>query len=132
MPWDPDRYHQFQEERAAPFVDLLALVTRRENLRVVDLGCGTGELTARLADALPGADVVGLDRSPEMLSRAEPLTRPGLRFELGDIQTVSGRWDLIFSNAALQWVEDHDALIPHLLTCLRPGRSCCKWMQTAT
>jgi trans-aconitate 2-methyltransferase len=121
MPWDPDRYHQFQEERAAPFVDLLGLVVRRSTMRVIDLGCGTGELTARLADALPDADVVGLDRSPEMLGRAAPLARPGLHFELGDIETFAGQWDLIFSNAALQWVADHKTLIPRLLASLRPG-----------
>jgi len=55
MPWDPECYHRFQAERAAPFEDLLALVTRRPGLQVVDLGCGTGELTRRLADALRAA-----------------------------------------------------------------------------
>jgi trans-aconitate 2-methyltransferase len=128
VPWDPDRYHQFEKERSAPFFDLLALVERRPALSVIDLGCGTGELTARLADALPGADVTGLDRSPEMLARAQPLARPGLHFEQGDISdiardiaTMRGQWDLIFSNAALQWVEDHNVLIPRLLASVRPG-----------
>src|SRR5579871_2079086 len=79
MPWNPERYHQFQRERAAPFEDALALVQRREGLSVIDLGCGTGELTRRLADALPGSDVLGIDSSPEMLAKAKPLERPGLR-----------------------------------------------------
>ena len=90
-------------------------------MQVVDLGCGTGELTRRLGDALPGSDVLGLDRSPEMLARAASQARPGLRFELGNIEDAGGDWDLIFSHAALQWVEGHATLIPRLLSRLRPG-----------
>jgi trans-aconitate 2-methyltransferase len=121
MPWDPDRYHQFERERAAPFEDLLALIRPRPAMHVVDLGCGTGELTRRLAGALPGSDVLGLDRSPEMLARAAGHARPSLRFESGAIEDAGGSWDLIFSHAALQWVEDHSTLIPRLLSLLRPG-----------
>lgn len=121
MPWDPNTYHKFQAERAAPFVDLLALVRVRPGRRVVDLGCGTGELTRRLADALPDSDVIGLDSSPQMLARAAEHARPGLRFIEGTIETAGGEWDLIFSHAALHWVPDHAALIPRLLALLRPG-----------
>ena len=121
MPWNPDTYHKFQAERAAPFEDLLGLVRVRPGLRVVDLGCGTGELTRRLADALPDSDVTGLDSSPEMLARAAEYARPGLRFVQGTIEDAGGEWDLIFSHAALQWVPDHAALIPRLLALLRPG-----------
>ncbi|HEU5369188.1 MAG TPA: methyltransferase domain-containing protein [Ktedonobacterales bacterium] len=126
MPWNPERYRQFQQERSAPFDDLLRLVKRHEGLRVIDLGCGTGELTRRLADALPGGDVVGLDSSPEMLAKATTQARPGVRFELGTIEAVAGtpdagEWDLIFSNAALHWVDNHQALISRLFALLRPG-----------
>src|SRR2546427_1145903 len=125
MPWDPDRYHKFQSERSAPFVDLLGLVKVREGLEVVDLGCGTGELTKKLADALPGSDVTGIDNSPQMLLRAEAesgaRTRPGLRFQLASIESLDGEWDLIFSHAALHWVEDHNSLLPRLFRMLRPG-----------
>ena len=121
MPWDPDRYEQFSRERYAPFEDLIKLVQVREGLRVIDLGCGTGELTRRLADALPESDVVGVDSSPEMLSRAQEQARPGLRFEPGTIESVAGEWDLIFSTAAIQWAEDHPALVPRLFGLLRPG-----------
>lgn len=121
MPWDPTIYHKFQAERATPFVDLLGLVQVRPDLRVVDLGCGTGELTRRLTEALPGSEVIGLDSSPQMLARAAAHARPGLRFVEGTIETVGGDWDLIFTHAALQWVPDHAALIPRLLALLRPG-----------
>ncbi len=121
MPWDPKRYLQFQSQRAAPFEDLIALVKIRPNLCVIDLGCGTGELTARLAEALPGSDVVGLDSSAQMLEKARPLRRPGLHFEQGDIETLAGEWDLIFTHAALQWVDDHPTLMPRLFSMVRPG-----------
>jgi trans-aconitate 2-methyltransferase len=121
MPWNPEQYHRFQRERFAPFADLLQLVDARPGLRAIDLGCGTGELTRRLADALPGSDVLGIDSSPEMLARAEGQARPGLRFELANLRDLAGGWDLIFSHAVLQWVEDHAALIPMLLGRLNPG-----------
>ena len=121
MPWNPDKYHQFQAQRSAPFDDLLKLVRVRPNLKVIDLGCGTGELTRRLADALPESDVIGLDSSPEMLKRAQEYARPGLRFERGDQAALSETWDLIFSNAALQWSENHRELILNLFSHLAPG-----------
>ena len=121
MTWNPDTYHKFQAERAAPFTDLLGLVKVRSRLRVVDLGCGTGELTARLAEYLPDSFVIGIDNSPQMLERAQQYERPNLRFELASIEELDDEWDLIFSHAAIHWVEDHETLIPRLLSHLRPG-----------
>lgn len=121
MPWNPDQYHKFQSERAAPFYDLLALVDVRENLKVVDLGCGPGELTRQLADRLPQSAVTGLDSSPEMLEKAASFARVGLVFQLGDQTRLDGAWDVIFSNAALQWSENHAELIPSLFSRLKPG-----------
>jgi trans-aconitate 2-methyltransferase len=121
MPWNPDAYHKFQQERAAPFTDLLALVTVRPGLNVVDLGCGTGELTRKLADHLPDSRVVGIDNSPQMLDRAAQYARPGLTFELASIEDLSGNYDLIFTHAAIHWVPDHPTLIPRLLSHLTPG-----------
>lgn len=120
MPWNPDVYHKFQSERSAPFRDLMQMVAIRQGLRVIDLGCGTGELTRKLADSLPGSDVVGVDNSPEMLGRAQEQARSGLRFELVSVEEISGKWDLIFSHATLQWVEDHHTLIPRLFSMLQP------------
>ncbi len=121
MPWDPKQYHKFQAQRSAPFYDLLALVEKRPHLRVVDLGCGTGELTRQLADALPDSDVIGLDSSLQMLEKAAAFAGPALRFEQGDQARLTGEWDLIFSNAALQWSENHAELIPRLYRGLTPG-----------
>jgi trans-aconitate 2-methyltransferase len=121
MPWDPDRYHQFSKERSAPFDDLCALIQVRAGMRVIDLGCGSGELTLQLAERLPASQVLGIDSSPEMLERARPLERPGLRFAYGRIEAATGKWDLVFSNAAIQWVNDHPILIPRLLALLDHG-----------
>ncbi len=121
MSWDPELYHKFQAERFAPFEDLLNLVVAGEGLRVIDLGCGTGELTCMLADRLPGSDVLGIDSSPEMLEQAKAKERPGLRFELRAIEDIAGEWDLVFSNAAIQWVGNHNQLIPKLFSAVSPG-----------
>ena len=123
MPWNPDLYHKFQAQRSAPFYDLLTLVDVRANLKVIDLGCGTGNLTRELADKLPNSHVTGLDSSSQMLAaaRAASLSTPNLVFEQGDQSTLTGEWDLIFSNAALQWSENHTELIPHLFDILNPG-----------
>jgi trans-aconitate 2-methyltransferase len=121
MPWNPEKYHQFQPERSAPFDELLELVDKRQNLKVVDLGCGTGELTRRLADYLPESDVLGLDSSLQMLERSKEYIRPGLRFAHGNQAKLGGEWDLIFSNAALHWSENHEELIPYLFNHLSPG-----------
>ena len=90
-------------------------------MSIVDLGCGTGELTAELSEILPDSEVLGIDSSAEMLEKAARWTHPGLNFELKKIEDVDGRWDLIFSNAALHWVADHNSLIPRLLSLLNPG-----------
>jgi trans-aconitate 2-methyltransferase len=120
--WDPERYGRFAAERAQPFHDLLALVRPVPGGRVVDLGCGAGELTVRLHRRLEAGETLGLDSSPAMLARAEGLTRAGLRFELGDIAGFSaGGWDVIFSNAALHWLPDHQDLFGRLADLLDPG-----------
>jgi trans-aconitate 2-methyltransferase len=124
VPWNPEQYHKFQAARSAPFDDLAALVNVREGLRAVDLGCGTGELTRKLADRLSDCDMLGLDNSPEMLDRAGQHAGDGLRFEFGTVEDFAaspGEWDLIFSNAALHWIPDHRALMPALMAKVRPG-----------
>jgi len=121
MPWDPGQYNKFQAERFAPFEDLFSLIRVREGMSVVDLGCGTGELTRRLADRLPGSSVVGIDSSLEMLEKAKEQARPWLTFAAGEIEKIDGRWDLVFSHAAIQWVDNHEKLIPRLMSLLTPG-----------
>ena len=123
--WNPTQYRKFGAERARPFDDLLALVEPVPGGRAVDLGCGTGELTARLHEHLGAAETLGLDSSAAMLDKARPLEGGGLRFEQGDIAAFNGGadggYDVIFSNAALHWIPHHPALLARLRAALRPG-----------
>ncbi|HEY4410238.1 MAG TPA: methyltransferase domain-containing protein [Acidimicrobiia bacterium] len=121
--WNPTQYGKFGAERARPFDDLLALVDPVPGGCVVDLGCGTGELTARLHEHLGAADTLGVDSSAAMLEKARPLEGDGLRFERGDIAAFAaeGDFDVVFSNAALHWIPDHPALLARLRHALRPG-----------
>ena len=120
--WDPAQYQRFAAERAEPFYDLLALVRPVPGGRVVDLGCGGGELTAELHRRLQAAETLGLDRSPAMLERAAAVAGDGLRFELGDIAGFAGGgWHVIFSNAALHWLPDQEGLLGRLVAGLAPG-----------
>ena len=121
MSWDPEQYHKFKQERLAPFNDLFALINVRSGLSVLDLGCGTGELSLALAEKLPESLVTGMDSSPEMLQKAAERCADRVSFTLGTVESVTGTWDLLFSHAVLHWVEDHHSLIPHLWTLLKPG-----------
>jgi trans-aconitate 2-methyltransferase len=124
MPWSPDTYNKFKAERYAPFFDLLALIHVKSDLTIIDLGCGTGELTGKLADALPGSTVLGIDSSDEMLEEAEDFIKENVTFRKSTIEDVvqSGiQWDLVFSNAAIQWVENHEELLPNIIKSVKIG-----------
>ena len=118
--WNPEQYGRFQSERVQPFFDLLALVRPEAALRVVDLGCGTGELTRELHRHLGAAETTGIDNSPAMLARAAAVAGDGLHFRQGDIADFPGTetYDLIFSNAALHWVSAHESLLRRLTGAL--------------
>ena len=121
--WDPGQYAKFLRERSAPFFDLLDLVEPRPGMRVVDLGCGTGELTRQLHERLGARETLGLDRSPKMLEKSGAFAAPGLRFAEGAVEsfTPDAPLDLVFSNAALHFVEGHEALLARLASFLAPG-----------
>ena len=121
--WDPERYERFAAERRRPFLDLLALVSPIPGGRAVDLGCGTGELTRELHRRTAAAETLGIDSSAAMLAKSEPHAGGGVRFERGDIATFAppDPFDLVFSNAALHWVPDHEALLERLTRAVAPG-----------
>lgn len=124
MPWNPEQYNRFKAERFAPFDDLMGLVRLRPGLEVIDLGCGTGELTLRLAEALPGSVVTGIDASRDMLRETRHFTHERLSFRQQTIEEAlveKKQYDLVFSNAALQWVSGHRELMPRLRALLKPG-----------
>src|ERR1700692_4053978 len=97
--WDPSQYDRFRQERRQPFHDLLAMVRPVVGGRVVDLGCGTGELTRMLHVASGAADTLGVDASAAMLAGTATLEGHGLHFSLGDIETWEGAgYEVVFAN----------------------------------
>lgn len=122
MPWDPVQYLAFESERSRPALDLLARVPIEAPDRVADLGCGAGNVTRLLRVRWPGADILGVDQSPEMLALAAR-TAEGVSWQQADLATWTpdAPVDVIFSNAALHWVDGHATLLPRLLGCLAPG-----------
>jgi len=122
MAWDPSQYLKFAGERVRPALDLLARVPAAAPRSVVDLGCGAGNLTPMLLERWPQARLTGVDSSPQMLAKARA-DHPGVEFVQADVS----RWrptqplDVLYSNATLQWIPDHDALIADLLEALAPG-----------
>ena len=119
---DPAQYARFSDQRSRPFFELLQRVPQGDFRRIVELGCGSGELTVSLAERWPEAQVLGLDNSAQMLDKAWQHQIPGrLEFRNGDITDYDEPADLIFTNAALQWLDNHQMLFPHLTRLLNPG-----------
>jgi trans-aconitate 2-methyltransferase len=121
--WDPSRYLRYADERSRPFVELVARV-EGEPRTIVDVGCGPGHLTSVLRSRWPGASVLGVDSSAEMIERARADgDDPKVAYLLADVATwePSEPVDLIVSNALFQWVPDQLAVIERLATHVAPG-----------
>lgn len=120
--WDADLYLRFANERTQPAIDLLARVALAAPARVIDLGCGPGNSTALLRARWPAAAVAGLDSSPQMIAAAGK-DYPDGEWVLGDIRAWAADppYDLVFSNATLQWLPDHATLYPRLFAQVVPG-----------
>ena len=121
--WDPQQYSRFGDERSRPFFELVGRIGAYDAQTVVDLGCGSGNLTATLADRFIGAQIIGIDNDPAMLRAAAAHTGDRVCFEPGDIATWEPDQpvDVLISNAALQWDLDHLARLPALLQHVSPG-----------
>jgi len=120
--WDAALYLQFAAERAQPALDLIARINLAQPRRVIDLGCGPGNSTTMLRHRWPDADISGLDNSPAMIAAATQSFPTG-KWLLADAATWTAdiACDLVFSNAALQWLPDHATLLPHLLAQVASG-----------
>lgn len=124
MPWNPELYNQFKDIRYKPFYDLLGLLKEYDPKTIIDLGCGTGEQTAILTRHFKEASVLGIDSSATMLAQARAYNLSRLSFRQIGIEEIlaSGQqWDLVFSNAALQWVDGHEKLFKQLVSVVKPG-----------
>ena len=122
MTWDPEQYLKFVDARSRPALDLLARLAGESPRSIVDLGCGAGNITRLLAERWPAAQVVGIDGDPAMLAKAAA-TASGIVWQQAEIADwhAAGAPDLIFSNAALHWLGDHQQLLPSLIGQLAPG-----------
>ena len=120
--WNPGQYMKFGGHRLRPAIDLLARIDSERPETVFDLGCGPGNATRLLAERWPQARITGVDNSAAMLAQAaEDL--PGLQWVEADLNgwTPDRRGDVVFSNAALHWLDDHELLFPRLMENLNPG-----------
>jgi len=122
MSWDPSQYLKFADQRRRPAIDLLARIAAESPKRVYDLGCGAGNVTRLLAERWPAARVTGVDSSAAMLDKARG-EAPGIDWVQADLATwrPDAPPDLIYSNAALHWLDDHRTLFPALFKSLAPG-----------
>lgn len=124
MAWNPEVYDQFKKERSQPFYDLVALTEKKPGLSILDLGCGTGELTATLQQSFQNAQILGIDSSAEMLRKTANLENSGLKFMQRNIEEQLQQeetFDLIISNAAIQWCGNHDELFPKIIRKINSG-----------
>lgn len=124
MPWNPDVYNQFKSIRYKPFFDLMGLISDENLQTAVDIGCGTGEQTKILSEKFENAEFIGIDNSPEMLNKSKEFSDSRVSFEnksVDDFINEGKTYDLIFSNAALQWAKNHLELFPKLLALVNDG-----------
>jgi trans-aconitate 2-methyltransferase len=120
--WDADLYLRFADERTRPSVDLTARIEISDPGTIIDLGCGPGNSTGVLRQRWPKARITGLDNSPEMIASASK-SYPDQEWVIGDIATWKAPvpFDVVFSNAALQWVPGHAVLFPKLFSQVASG-----------
>ncbi len=120
--WDPAQYNRFADEREQPFWDLAGLLEPVDAPVLVDLGCGDGRLTAALHRTLHASSTLGLDSSPAMIEAAAGHADAGVTFERQDVSSWEepGRYDVVFSNAALHWLPDHPAVLARWAGSLTP------------
>lgn len=112
--WNSELYLKFREQRTQPALDLAARLKRSSPKTIADIGCGPGNSTSVLKSAFPNADIVGIDSSPNMIEKAKS-EHPDISFRICDAYLLEGKYDLLFSNACLQWIPDHYKLIPALM-----------------
>ncbi len=121
MTWSAAQYLKFEEERTRPVWDLLARAPVADARRAADIGCGPGNSTEVLRARYPRAEIVGIDSSADMIEAARK-RMPDTAFEVADIESWGGAgFDVILANAVIQWIPDHEALLPRLMEKLRLG-----------
>lgn len=122
--WNSEQYLKFEKERTQPSIDLVARIETVAPKKIIDIGCGPGNSTQALKKRYPEAQVIGVDNSEEMLIQAR-LDYPEIEFLLVDVNQdiafLGNDYDIVFSNACIQWVPDHPKLLTKLMKLLRSG-----------
>jgi trans-aconitate 2-methyltransferase len=122
MTWSAAQYLKFENERTRPVRDLVQRIPLARVETAADIGCGPGNSTEVLRERYPSARILGLDSSPGMIQAARERL-PDIRFEVTDIRQWRPKdpLDVILANAVLQWIPDHETLLPALIARLKPG-----------
>lgn len=122
--WDSAKYLKFGDERTQPAIDLVNRINFQNPKKILDIGCGPGNSSAVLAQRYPDADVLGIDNSPAMIEAAR-VQHPGIRFmqcdASRDLHLLDRNFDIVFSNACIQWIPDHHTLLKNMMYLLKPG-----------
>ena len=120
--WNPQSYLKFSDERTLPSADLAARIKIDRPAGIIDIGCGPGNSTRILKERWPGASITGLDNSPSMIERAKK-EYPVMKWVLADAARIRPdvKYDIVFSNAAIQWIPDHERLIPVFFEMVKKG-----------
>lgn len=112
--WNSSLYLKFKKERTQPAIDLANRIRTYHPRKIADIGCGPGNSTEVLKSVFPDSEIHGIDNSQDMIKKARQ-EHPGLTFRLCDLNDIQSGYDLLFSNACLQWLPDHTSLLPKLM-----------------
>ncbi len=122
--WNSAQYLKFKNERTQPSVDLVKRIAIEHPKRIIDIGCGPGNSTAVLKQYYPDAYILGVDFSPNMIEKAKS-DYPDMDFMLFDAEKdfhkLNGKFDIVFSNACIQWIPNHKKLLSEMMGILNPG-----------
>ncbi len=122
--WNSEQYLKFKKERTQPSIDLAKRINIENPERIIDIGCGPGNSTAVLKKSYPNAYILGVDFSPNMIEKAQA-DYPELDFMLfdasKDFDKLDGKFDIVFSNACIQWIPDHKKLLSDMMSILNPN-----------
>lgn len=122
--WNSEQYLKFKKERTQPSIDLVNRINIENPKRIIDIGCGPGNSTAVLKKRYPNAYILGVDFSPNMIEKAKA-DYPELDFMLfdatKDFDKLEGKFDIVFSNACIQWIPNHKKLLADMMSILNQG-----------
>lgn len=112
LDWNPDLYLKFDKERIQPSIDLVARIDYDKSVKIIDVGCGPGNSTQVLVNRWPDSDIIGADNSPAMIKKAtdDYPNQKWILFDAGK-DHLNDKFDIVFSNATIQWIPNHDKLL---------------------